>query len=179
MSFVSAQYAMLFGGCLSLYFWLGRRAQNVLLLVVSYVFYGSWDYRFLSLLWLSTITDFIVGARIDRARRAGDMHGALFWLRFSLVVNLGVLGFFKYYGFFAHEAVRLLTALGTHASLPVLQVVLPIGISFYTFQTLSYCIDIYRGELEPSDSLLDFAVFIAFFPQLATRGREGVCVCMI
>ncbi len=138
-----------------------RRLRNGFLLAASYYFYAYWDYRFCGLLLISTLVDFFVANRMDacdspRRRRA--------WLIVSLTVNLGILGFFKYANFFIDSARPLVEALGLHAS--TLNVILPVGISFYTFQTLSYTIDVYRGKLRPNHSLLDFALYVAFFPQL-------------
>ena len=125
---------------------LGLRRQNAFLLVASYVFYGYWDWRFVLLLWLSTLVDFTVGQRLHRAQ--GDRRRKALLLT-SLCANLGILSIFKYYDFFIDSAATLLTAVGLQPHLSVLGVVLPVGISFYTFQTLSYTIDIYRRRLEP------------------------------
>ncbi len=139
----------------------GLRARKLWLLVTSNVFYGAWDWRFLGLLWFSTLIDYLVALRLVRpgARRRA-------WLLLSLVTNLGLLGFFKYAGFFVDSAVELLSWLGLHPHAPTLAIVLPVGISFYTFQALSYSIDVYAGRLPPTRSLLDFALFVVFFPQL-------------
>lgn len=145
------------------------RWQNALLLVGSYVFYGWWDWRFLSLLALSTVIDFTVGRRIAAS---ADPIRRRRWLRVSVVANLSILGFFKYFGFFTDSAIEALGALGLTADPITLDIVLPVGISFYTFQTLSYSIDVYRGRMAPTDSLLDFAVFVAFFPQLVAGPIE-------
>jgi alginate O-acetyltransferase complex protein AlgI len=172
MSFVSIDYGILLAACLFAYHFLGRREQNVLLLVTSYVFYGAWDWRFLFLLGGSTVWDYFVGGKLYTAVRSGDAVRKRRWLLASLCVNLSVLGFFKYFGFFADSAQVVLQKLGVHADLPTLHVILPVGISFYTFQSLSYSIDIYRGEMQPARSLLDFAAFIAFFPQLVAGPIE-------
>jgi D-alanyl-lipoteichoic acid acyltransferase DltB (MBOAT superfamily) len=144
-----------------------HRLQNRLLLVASYVFYGWWDWRFLSLLLLATSVDFACAAAIRRrpthARR---------YLTVSLCSGLGVLFVFKYFGFFADSFAALLAGFGIEASPITLQIVLPVGISFYTFQTLSYTIDVYRGRLEPCASFLDFALFVSFFPQLVAGPIE-------
>jgi alginate O-acetyltransferase complex protein AlgI len=142
----------------------GHRSRKVWLLICSYVFYAAWDWRFLSLIWISTLVDYLVGLRLgalppdDPARRR--------WLLVSLWANLVLLGTFKYLGFFVESAIALLDWLGIGADPWTLRIVLPVGISFYTFQTLSYSIDIYRGRLEPVRSLLDVALFVGFFPQL-------------
>jgi D-alanyl-lipoteichoic acid acyltransferase DltB (MBOAT superfamily) len=145
------------------------RTQNLLLLLASYVFYGYWDARFLGLIAASTIIDFFVGRRLqvteDSARRKR-------LLAVSVCANLGMLGFFKYHDFFAASLASLLSQLGIQADPFTLGVILPVGISFYTFQTMSYTIDIYRGRLEPVNSFLDFALFVAFFPQLVAGPIE-------
>ena len=138
-------------------------AWKASMLVASYVFYGWWDWRFLSLIWVSTIVDFMAG----RAIHATDgMRLRRLWLCCSLGTNLGMLGFFKYADFFVDSFVELLAGLGVEASTGTLGIILPVGISFYTFQTMSYSIDIHRRVLEPTDRLLDFALFVGFFPQL-------------
>ena len=138
-------------------------AWKASMLVASYVFYGWWDWRFLSLIWLSTIVDFVAGRAIHAADSTLLRR---LWLCCSLGTNLGMLGFFKYAGFFVDSFVDLLAGLGVEASTATLGIILPVGISFYTFQTMSYSIDIYRRVLEPTDRLLDFALFVGFFPQL-------------
>ena len=163
MTFNSLQYAAFFAVVLVLYWRLRHRHQNLLLLVASNVFYGLFDYRFLGLLWLSTITDFTVGRLLSRTeeprRRRALLTGSLF-------VNLGVLALFKYFSFFLGSATRFLHAFGFDYTSPQLKVLLPVGISFYTFHGISYAFDVYRRDIEPTDSLLSFAVFVAFFPQL-------------
>lgn len=144
------------------------KSQNVLLLVASYVFYGWWDWRFLFLIALSTIVDFVVGQRIHRSSGSRRYH----WLLVSLLVNLGLLFVFKYFDFFAESFAPLWESLGMSADSITLRLILPVGISFYTFQTLSYSIDIYKGKLTPTNSLLDFAVFVSFFPQLVAGPIE-------
>ncbi len=138
-----------------------RRLRNGCLLAASYYFYAYWDYRFCVLLLTSTMVDFFVANRISTSDSQGRRRA---WLIVSLMVNLGILGFFKYANFFIETARPLVESLGLHAS--TLNVILPVGISFYTFQTLSYTIDVYRGKLCPHESLLDFALYVAFFPQL-------------
>ncbi len=175
MVFNSFIFAAFFGVFFALYVSLMRRrvAQNVLLLAGSYFFYGWWDWRFLGLIVLSTVIDFACGRALDR-REGGATDGAyrdspgrrrlLLWV--SVGANLSILGFFKYYDFFAEGCADLLAAIGLPLEPRLLHVILPVGISFYTFQTLSYTIDVYRGRLPAHGSLLDFAVFVAFFPQL-------------
>ncbi len=177
MFFNSLSFAVFFAVLYGAYLLTIRRLkiQNALLLVGSYYFYGCWDWRFLGLIAFSTLVDYVCGYLLDR-RRADEPErsGAYQFssaqrkaiLAVSLVANLGILGLFKYYDFFASSATDLLAALGVTVQPRLLSVVLPVGISFYTFQTLSYTIDIYRGSLRAHHSLLDFAVFVAFFPQL-------------
>lgn len=147
--------------------------RNVFLLVVSYVFYAFWDWRFLSLIVLSTGVDFVcarrMGALPDTSANAPARKRLV---AASVVVNLGFLAFFKYSGFFARSLADALATLGMTVELPVLNVVLPVGISFYTFQTLSYTIDVYRGRLQPEPSLVRFAAYVAFFPQLVAGPIE-------
>lgn len=145
------------------------RAQNAFVLVASYVFYGWWDWRFLGLIVLSSLTDFVVGRRLAATEAPGARKG---WLTVSLAVNLGLLGTFKYFDFFAASLVAALSSVGLDASWTTLSLVLPVGISFYTFQTLSYTIDVYRRRLEPTDDLVAFLAFVSFFPQLVAGPIE-------
>ncbi|WP_282085909.1 MBOAT family O-acyltransferase [Aquimarina algiphila] len=146
------------------------RLQNVLLLVASYVFYGWWDWRFLSLIALSTIIDYTAGFRIYESKEKSVKKR---WLWVSIIFNLGMLGFFKYYNFFIDSWIDLFAAVGYELqSTWTLQIILPVGISFYTFQTLSYSIDIYRGKLQPTKDFIAFAAFVSFFPQLVAGPIE-------
>ena len=145
------------------------RWQNILLVVASYIFYGYWDWRFLSLLIFSTVVDFAVARRIEGTTETGKRK---FWLGVSLATNLSILGFFKYFNFFTASFSELLHTIGIPANDLTLRVILPVGISFYTFQTLSYTIDVYRGDLKPAKNLIDFAVYVAFFPQLVAGPIE-------
>ncbi|MBI4881248.1 MAG: hypothetical protein HY812_16555 [Planctomycetes bacterium] len=136
------------------------------LLATSYVFYAGWDWRFLFLIVSSTLVDYVAGWQLAGGplqKSRGKRH---VWLLFSLIANLGLLGFFKYYNFFVDSGARLLQWLGLPASAPALHIILPVGISFYTFQTLSYTLDVYRGKIPVTRNLRDFALFVAFFPQL-------------
>ena len=144
------------------------RWQNGVVLVASYIFYGWWDWRFLSLLAVSTLVDFSVARRMSSAAEA-QRRGLLM---VSLVTNLGILGFFKYFGFFVGSAAGALTTLGFEVDWSVLTIVLPVGISFYTFQTMAYTIDVYRRRLEPTSDFLAFAVYVSFFPQLVAGPIE-------
>lgn len=146
-----------------------HKGQNRLLLVASYVFYGFWDWRFLSLILLSTVVDYASAQRIASSE---EPSGRRRWLWLSVGTNLGILGFFKYFDFFAVEFASLMSWLGIQTSITTLHVLLPVGISFYTFQTMSYTIDVYRGRVKPTDSFLDFALFVCFFPQLVAGPVE-------
>ncbi|HLA67981.1 MAG TPA: MBOAT family protein [Acidimicrobiia bacterium] len=170
MTFNSFQFFVFLPVVLGTYWLLRRRHhQNLLLLVASYVFYGWWDYRFLSLLAISTVADFTIGQAMnrtesDRIRRR--------WLFASLGVNLGILGFFKYFNFFVDSAVSVLNSLGLSAHAPTLSIVLPVGISFYSFQTLSYAFDVYRRRLPAERNIITFGLYVAFFPQLVAGPIE-------
>ena len=144
----------------------GHRAQNILLLVASYFFYAWWDWRFLSLIALSTAVDYLCAQQLSR----GPPHRKWVWL--SVVVNLGILGTFKYLGWFLNEAVNALNWWGLDASPVALELVLPVGLSFYTFQSMAYTIDVYRGKVEAVRNPLDFALFVSFFPQLVAGPIE-------
>ncbi len=137
--------------------------QNLLILAASYFFYGWWDWRFLSLIVISSLTDYLTGIQIEDAGSKGQKKA---WLGLSLAVNLGLLGFFKYYGFFVDSFLEMFRAFGYDMPDRTLRIFLPVGISFYTFQTLSYSIDIYRGRLKASKNLMAFLAFVSFFPQL-------------
>ncbi len=140
-----------------------NRTRKLWLLGLSYLFYGAWDWRFLSLILFSTLLDYGIGLALERSESSTRRR----WLlTASLIGNLGLLGFFKYYNFFVQSGSALLSWLGLPAHDLTLQIILPVGISFYTFQTLSYTIDIYRRKMASAPSLLDFAVFVGFFPQL-------------
>lgn len=145
------------------------RLQNVLLLVSSYFFYACWDWRFMFLLIFSTFLDYFTGIKIHEA---ADKRGKLFWLWLSIGVNLGFLGVFKYYNFFAASLADGLSLLGYRADLGALQVILPVGISFYTFHGLSYVIDIYNARIRPERNFTDYAVFVSFFPLLVAGPIE-------
>jgi alginate O-acetyltransferase complex protein AlgI len=145
MNFASIEFFQFLFVVYGLYVLLPHRWQNFLLLGASYYFYGSWDWRFLSLIWLSTILDFFVGKFIYATENPNRRK---YLLIASLLVNLGMLGFFKYFGFFTESFSDFLTSLGMQADWRTLNIILPVGISFYTFQTLSYTIDIYRGKTQ-------------------------------
>jgi len=144
--------------------------QNLLILVSSYFFYGWWDYRFLSLIILSTIVDYVIGLNISNQSSKKNQK-ILLWC--SVLFNLGVLGFFKYYNFFIESWIDLFSSIGYEInSVWTLNIILPVGISFYTFQTMSYTIDIFKGKLNPTKDFVSFAAFVSFFPQLVAGPIE-------
>lgn len=145
------------------------RWRNLYLLAASYAFYGWWDWRFLGLIILSSATDFLIGLKLDDERR-GNIRKR--WLLLSILLNLGLLGCFKYFNFFVEGFTDLLASFGMQAHAPTLQIILPVGISFYTFQTLSYTIDIYRDQIKSTRDPLAFFAFVAFFPQLVAGPIE-------
>ena len=153
----------------SLYWLLDRKKQNALLLVAGYVFYGWWDWRFLSLLLFSSTVDYVVGLQLGKTEAPRKRK---LLLSVSLVTQLGLLAFFKYFNFFADSTAQLFRTFGFEASYTTLNIVLPVGLSFYTFQTLSYTIDVYRRRCEPHRDLLEFMAFVSFFPQLVAGPIE-------
>ncbi|HEX7343982.1 MAG TPA: MBOAT family O-acyltransferase [bacterium] len=164
MLFNSWEFLLFLPPVLVIYYALSHRWQNRFLLVASYVFYGYWDWRFLLLLWISTLIDFTVALKIQAATE-DRKRKAFLWT--SILCHLTILGFFKYFNFFTDNFVRVLALLGMPpVHYPALDVVLPVGISFYTFQTMSYTIDVYRRQQQPTKNIVDFALFVAFFPQL-------------
>lgn len=145
------------------------RAQNVLLLVASYIFYGWWDWRFLSLIIASTFLDYFIAIQLGKTDISKNRK---LLLGISLVGNLGMLGFFKYYNFFVASWIEAWSSVGITMEASTLNIILPVGISFYTFQTLSYTIDVYRKEMQPTKNFIDFAAFVTFFPQLVAGPIE-------
>ncbi len=142
------------------------KAQNLLLLSASYFFYGWWDYRFLALIFGSSLIDYLVSLKIDSTTRKKG------WLVVSLIMNLGCLFTFKYFNFFIESFVDLSNSIGLQTNVSSLNIILPVGISFYTFQTLSYTIDVYREKLKPSTNWIEFFTFVSFFPQLVAGPIE-------
>ena len=133
------------------------------LLVASYLFYAAWSPPLVVLVWISTLTDYFLARKISRLRRESHRKMLLF---VSIVVNLGLLGYFKYAQFLLDSFSQLVAQIGVAYHAPEMNIILPIGISFYTFQTISYTIDVYRRQLEPNHGLLDFSLYVTFFPQL-------------
>ncbi len=142
---------------------LSWRTRKFNLLIASYLFYAAWNPPFVILVWISTTVDWFAAKGIARSP---SQHGKRAFLTLSMSTNLGLLGFFKYGGFVLENFTALLSSIGIAYQPPAWDIVLPVGISFYTFQTMSYTIDVYRGRLRPSSSLLDFALYVTFFPQL-------------
>ncbi len=169
MLFNSLSFFVFLGIVWTLYLLLPHRAQNRWLLAASYFFYGAWDWRFLGLILASTAIDYVIGLALARS---ADPHRRKLLVTTSIVANLALLGAFKYAGFFAESLAQLFALFGVEAHPFTLSVILPVGISFYTFQTLSYTIDIYRGRMQPTRDFLDFALFVAFFPQLVAGPIE-------
>jgi alginate O-acetyltransferase complex protein AlgI len=161
--FTSLHFVGFFVVVYTLYRFLPHRAQNWMLVAASYYFYAAWDWRFLSLLIGSTVVDYSMARYIGRTADPGRRRLALI---VSLVYNLGVLGFFKYFNFFERSLARLFELVGWQLDLVTLNVILPIGISFYTFMTISYVIDVYRREIQPATDFIDFALFVCYFPHL-------------
>ncbi|MFC3160357.1 D-alanyl-lipoteichoic acid acyltransferase DltB, MBOAT superfamily [Chryseobacterium arachidis] len=143
--------------------------QNVLVLVASFYFYACWDWRFLFLLMFSIGLDFVSGIMIEKSKNKKE---ATFWLALSIIINLGFLGFFKYYNFFVESFSDLLDGFGFHANVWLLKIVLPVGISFYTFHGLSYVIDIYKKRISAERNFIDYAVFVSYFPLLVAGPIE-------
>lgn len=163
MVFNSVTFLIFLAITLSLYYRLKHTGQNWLLLIASYIFYGWWDYRFAFLLLATSLLDYGFALWIDRSEGPARRK---FFLTLSIVLNMGVLCIFKYFNFFADSLERLLTSVGVNASFPILQVILPVGISFYTFLSMSYTIDVYRREIPATRDPIDFLLYVAFFPHL-------------
>ncbi len=170
MLFNSPTFVIFFILVFSLYWLLRDRGrQNVLLLLASYVFYGMWSWKFLLLLMATTTVDYLCGMRIQANT---DQKKRRFWMLLCVGCNLTVLATFKYLGFFLHETAALLEGFGLHANIPLLQILLPVGISFYTFQSIGYVIDVYRGKVTAVRDLSLYALYVSFFPQLVAGPIE-------
>lgn len=172
MLFHTLDFAVFLPIVFSIYWFVFQRnlkAQNFLIVLASYFFYGWWDWRFLLLILLSTLVDFGVGLQLRKTKKQ-NQRIALLWL--SILVNIGLLGFFKYFNFFVENFFQAFSFFNYPISPYTLDIILPVGISFYTFQTLSYTIDIYRHKLEPTRDFISFAAFVSFFPQLVAGPIE-------
>lgn len=145
------------------------RLQNLLIVLSSYLFYGWWDWRFLFLILFSTVVDYVIGIKLTNLE---SPYKRKVYLWISISVNLGLLGFFKYYNFFVDNFVSAFTIFGSAIHIDTLKIILPVGISFYTFQTLSYTIDVYKGKLKPTNDFVVFSAFVSFFPQLVAGPIE-------
>lgn len=172
MIFNSIEFALFFPLVFVLY-WLifhkKQQSRNLFLIAVSYFFYGCWDWRFLSLIIISSAVDFIIGKRLSEENVISKRK----WLlAISLLVNLGFLGFFKYCNFFIESFVGAFTIFGVHPTVSTLNIILPVGISFYTFQTLSYTLDVYFKKMDHNHDVLSFFAFVSFFPQLVAGPIE-------
>ena len=170
MLFNSYTFWIFFAVVILFHRFLPHRGQNRLLLVASYVFYAYWDWRFLGLILASTVVDYFVALAMGNEKRGGLRKRRL--LAISVTFNLGMLAVFKYLGFFVGEAVELMQMLGMNVGTSTLNIILPVGISFYTFQTLSYTIDVYREKTPATRGFLDFALYVSFFPQLVAGPIE-------
>lgn len=171
MLFNSIDFAIFLPIVFILYWFLTRKNlkfQNFLITIASYVFYGWWDWRFLSLIIFSTVVDYSVGVKLRN--QENQVKRMLLWT--SICVNLGFLGFFKYYNFFLDNFVSAFSFFGTEIQANTLNIILPVGISFYTFQTLSYTIDVYKRKIEPTRDFIAFSAFVSFFPQLVAGPIE-------
>lgn len=172
MLFNSLDFAIFLPVVFILYWYLNKRNltfQNLLIVVASYIFYGWWDWRFLLLIVVSTVIDFSVGLKL-KSEEVKIKRKALLWV--SILANLGFLGFFKYYNFFLDNFINAFSFLGMEIEANSLDIILPVGISFYTFQTLSYTIDVYNRKLVPTKNFIAFSAFVSFFPQLVAGPIE-------
>lgn len=171
MLFNSFEFLLFLPVVFLLYWFLFKRLkpQNLLILIASYVFYGWWDWRFLSLILASTILDYSVGIALSKTEIKRKRKLLLY---VSILFNLGLLGFFKYYNFFIDNWIDLWSNLGVTMNRSSLNIILPVGISFYTFQTLSYTIDVYRKKIDATHNFIAFSSFVSFFPQLVAGPIE-------
>ncbi len=170
MSFTTLTFILFLFIVFTIYWRLNsRRIQNIFLVVVSYIFYGWWDYRFCILLFGSSLIDYCIGLALDKTEKTLLRR---YLLIISLVFNLSLLGFFKYWNFFIDSFSSSLAILGWSLDTITVDVILPVGISFYTFQTLSYTVDIYRRQLRPATNLINYLCYVSFFPQLVAGPIE-------
>lgn len=169
MVFNSVEFLIFLPIVFGLYWCMARwvRWQNLLIVIASYVFYGWWDWRFLALIALTSVASYASGVLIEQHRGHGKVISAA-----NIVLNLLILAFFKYFNFFSESFATAMASVGWHCDMPTLNIVLPVGISFYTFQALSYSIDVYRRKLPASHSIIDVMAFISFFPQLVAGPIE-------
>ena len=169
MLFNSIDFAIFLPIVFILYWFVTNKSlklQNLLIVAASYLFYGWWDWRFLSLILFSTLVDYTVGIALSKEENETKRK---FWLWTSIIVNLGFLGFFKYYNFFLDNFITAFSFFGREIQANSLNIILPVGISFYTFQTLSYSIDVYKRKLEPTKDFIAFSAFVSFLPSIGCR----------
>jgi len=172
MLFNSIEFAIFLPIIFILYWFVANKnikLQNFLIVAASYLFYGWWDWRFLSLIFFSTVIDFLIGKGLEKNEKPLTRK-YLLWI--SILINIGFLGFFKYYNFFIDNFMYAFSTLGIELNYQSLKIILPVGISFYTFQTLSYTIDVYKRKLKPTSEFITFAAFVSFFPQLVAGPIE-------
>ncbi len=172
MLFNTIDFAIFLPTVFILYWFVANRnlkLQNFIIAISSYVFYGWWDWRFLSLIFFSTIVDYLVGLELNKQ---DNERKRKILLLVSIAVNLGFLGFFKYYNFFLDNFISAFSFVGMEIKANSLNIILPVGISFYTFQTMSYTIDVYKRKLEPTKDFIAFSAFVSFFPQLVAGPIE-------
>lgn len=172
MLFNSLDFAFFLIIVFAIYWLIPRRnilAQNAFILVASYIFYGWWDWRFLGLIFLSSFVDYLIGIEISKSARQKRRK----WLLIiSIFINLGILGAFKYFNFFVDSIIDAMTFFGSPLHLTHIDIVLPVGISFYTFQSMSYSIDVYRNKLKAEENIISFLAYVSFFPQLVAGPIE-------
>jgi D-alanyl-lipoteichoic acid acyltransferase DltB (MBOAT superfamily) len=169
MVFNSLNFLIFFLIVYTSYLAISHRNQNRVLLVASYCFYAAWDYRFLALMLFTTVVDYLCG-NIMEWNSSPSKRKVI--LSTSIIINLSILGFFKYFNFFADSLVQLLHVFGISSNEPFINIILPVGISFYTFQAMSHTIDVYRNRIKPCRNFIDFALYISFFPQLVAGPIE-------
>ena len=173
MLFNTLQYALFVPIIFIIYWLIGHykkmRFQNFIVLIASFFFYGCWDVRFLGLLTFSILVDYFSGIQIEKVKKRSNQK---IWLWISIAINLGFLGFFKYYNFFIHSFIDLFSSFGMNVQASTLSIILPVGISFYTFHGLSYVIDIYYRRIKAEKNIIDYALFVSYFPLLVAGPIE-------
>lgn len=169
MLFNSFIFIIFLAAVIPLYYYLPKIWRKYFLILASYVFYGYWDWRFCSLLLISTVIDFYVSKYLDRTEKLSLRKTLLF---ISIIANLGILGFFKYFQFFVDSVSPVAGIFGGNLDYLHMNIILPVGISFYTFQTMSYTIDVYRKKIKPAEDFADFSLYVSFFPQLVAGPIE-------
>lgn len=169
MLFNSVSFALFFPLIFAVYWLLNKKlkTQNIFLLIASYYFYACWDWRFLFLLMFSTLLDYFTGIKMET-----DIKRKKFWFWLSIIINLGFLGVFKYYNFFISSFADAMSGLGINVHYSTLNIILPVGISFYTFHGLSYVIDIYKSRIKAERNFIDYGLFVSFFPLLVAGPIE-------